>query len=70
MVLGHHVQVVALLESGHEVVALQRRTGDEQLEHIGPGDKVWLGWGPTAALLLGPAEGSPSHRTDPVEVQA
>ena len=71
MVLGHHVQVVALLESGHEIVALQRRAGDDQLEHIRSGDKVWLGWSPTAALLLGPADGSPTHRTeDPVEVQA
>jgi ABC-type Fe3+/spermidine/putrescine transport system ATPase subunit len=71
MVLGHHVQVVALLESGHEIVALQRRSGDDQLEHVGPGDKVWLGWGPAAALLLGPADGSPTGRSaDPVEVQA
>jgi spermidine/putrescine transport system ATP-binding protein len=71
MVLGHHVQVVALLESGHEMVALQRRAGESELERIRPGDKVWLGWSPTASLLLGPADGSPTHRkADPVEVQA
>ena len=71
MVLGHHVQIVAKLESGDELVALQRRAGDEQLEHVGAGDKVWLGWSPTAALLLGPADGSGGARpAEPVEVQA
>jgi spermidine/putrescine ABC transporter ATP-binding subunit len=71
MVLGHHVQVVARLESGEELVALQRRTGDEQLEHVGAGDKVWLGWSPTAALLFGPADSAGAPRpAEPVEVQA
>jgi spermidine/putrescine ABC transporter ATP-binding subunit len=71
MVLGHHVQVVARLETGDEIVALQRRAGDEQLEEISAGDKVWLGWSPTAALLLGPANGSADGvLTDPIEVQA
>ena len=71
MVLGHHVQVVARLETGDEVVALQRRAGDEQLEEVGAGDKLWLGWSPTAALLLGPANGSADTvLADPVEVQA
>ena len=71
MVLGHHVQVVALLESGDELVALQRRAAGEQLETLGAGDKVWLDWSPTAALLLGPANGSrPATSADPVEVQA
>jgi spermidine/putrescine ABC transporter ATP-binding subunit len=70
MVLGHHVQVVALLE-GEEVVALQRRAGDERLEHVGPGDTIWLGWSPAAAMLLGPADGSGEPlAADPVEVQA
>src|SRR5215216_820067 len=57
MVLGHHVQVVALLQNGDEVVALQRRAGGEHLETLAAGDRVWLGWSPTAALLLGPANG-------------
>jgi hypothetical protein len=71
MVLGHHVQIVARLESGDEIVALQRRSADERLEDIGPGDKVWLGWSPTAALLLGPADGAgATAAADPVEVQA
>jgi len=71
MVLGHHVQVVATLESGDEIVALQRRAGDERLEGIGPGDKVWLGWSPAAALLLGPADGNGRTAVaDHVEVQA
>ena len=71
MVLGHHVQVVARIESGAEIVALQRRSGDERLELVGPGDKVWLGWSATAALLLGPADGSPDRAAaDAVEVQA
>src|SRR5918998_6834130 len=43
MVLGHHVQVVATLQTGEELVALQRRAGEERLEDVGPGDKVWLG---------------------------
>jgi spermidine/putrescine ABC transporter ATP-binding subunit len=58
MVLGHHVQIVARLESGDEIVALQRRASDEQLEHVAPGDKIWLGWATSAALLLGPADGA------------
>src|SRR5215203_6641060 len=71
MVLGHHVQIVARLETGDEVVALQRRAGDEQLEEVGAGDKLWLGWSPTAALLLGPANGSADTvLADPIEVQA
>jgi hypothetical protein len=71
MVLGHHLQIVATLESGDELVALQRRAGDEGLGVIGPGEKLWLGWSPTAALLLGRVDGAdlarPAH---PVEVQA
>jgi hypothetical protein len=68
MVLGSHLQIVARLETGEEVVALQRRAGDEGL---GAGDKVWLGWSPTAALLFGPADaGHPARAADPVEVQA
>jgi len=71
MVLGHHVQVVALLQNGDEVVALQRRAGGEHLETLAAGDRVWLGWSPTAALLLGPANGGrPATTSDPVEVQA
>jgi spermidine/putrescine transport system ATP-binding protein len=71
MVLGHHVQVVALLETGNEVVALQRRAGEEHLESLVAGDKVWLGWSPTAALLLGPVNGArPAGASEPVEVQA
>jgi spermidine/putrescine transport system ATP-binding protein len=34
MVLGHHVQVVARLETGDEVVALQRRAGDARVERV------------------------------------
>jgi spermidine/putrescine ABC transporter ATP-binding subunit len=71
MVLGHHVQVVAVLEGGDEVVALQRRAGGDHLERLSAGDKVWLSWSPTAALLLGPANGAaPARSTEPVEVQA
>ena len=71
MVLGHHLQIVATLESGDVVVALQRRAGDERLEGVGPGDKVWLGWSRTAALLLGPADtNGRAAAADPVEVQA
>jgi hypothetical protein len=71
MVLGHHLQVVARLDSGDEIVALQRRAGDERLEEVGAGDKVWLRWSPMAALLLGPASGSgDAERADPVALQA
>jgi spermidine/putrescine transport system ATP-binding protein len=57
MVLGHNLQIVAVLDSGEEVVARQRRAGDERLAGIAPGDKLWLGWSPSATLLLGPANG-------------
>jgi spermidine/putrescine transport system ATP-binding protein len=71
MVLGHHLQIVARLETGEEVVALQRRAGEERIEEIGSGDQVWLDWSPTAALLLGPVDGSQdAAAADPVEVQA
>jgi len=72
MVLGHDVQVVAKLETGDDIVAVQRRGGDEHLGGISAGDKVWLGWSPTAALLLGPAEDGTggSRPAEPLEVQA
>jgi spermidine/putrescine ABC transporter ATP-binding subunit len=71
MVLGHDLQIVAVLETGEEVVAIQRRTGDEKLDDVNPGDKVWLQWSPTAALLLGPANGAGEARpAEPAEVQA
>jgi hypothetical protein len=71
MVLGHHVQIVATLASGDEIVALQRRAGDDPLEEVAPGDKVWLTWGDSAALLLGPADGEAGEAArDEVEVQA
>src|SRR6185503_14910269 len=67
MVLGHDVQVVAKLETGDEVVAVQRRSSEAH--GLNPGDKVWLEWSPTAALLLGPAEdGSGGSRpAEPLE---
>ena len=70
MVLGHDEQVVARLETGDEVVAVQRRSSEGQ--GISPGDKVWLGWSPTAALLLGPADDGTdaSRAAEPLEVQA
>jgi TOBE domain len=60
-----------VLETGEEVVAVQRRTGDEHIDEVNPGDKVWLRWSPTAALLLGPANGTSEARTaEPAEAQA
>jgi spermidine/putrescine transport system ATP-binding protein len=70
MVLGHNLQIVAVLETGEEIVARQRRAGDETLTDIEPGDKLWLGWGPTAALLLGPANGASATAAEPLELQA
>jgi ABC-type Fe3+/spermidine/putrescine transport system ATPase subunit len=71
MVLGHHLQIVAALETGEEIVAIQRRADDERVGDVTSGDRVWLGWSPTAALLLGPAGGANDARTaEPVEVQA
>ena len=70
MVLGHNLQIVAVLETGEEIVARQRRTGDEGLGDLGPGDKLWLGWSPTSALLLGPANGAGLTAAEPLELQA
>jgi spermidine/putrescine ABC transporter ATP-binding subunit len=70
MVLGHNLQIVAVLETGEELVARQRRAGDERLNGIAPGDKLWLGWSPTAALLLGPANGVSATAVAPLELQA
>jgi spermidine/putrescine ABC transporter ATP-binding subunit len=70
MVLGHNLQIVAVLETGEEIVARQRRAADEALVDIGPGDKLWLDWSPTAALLLGPANGAAPTTAEPLELQA
>jgi spermidine/putrescine transport system ATP-binding protein len=71
MVLGHNLQIVAVLETGEEIVARQRRAGDEGLSELSAGDKLWLGWSPTAALLLGPADGATDPQSvEPLEVQA
>jgi ABC-type Fe3+/spermidine/putrescine transport system ATPase subunit len=70
MVLGHNLQIVAVLETGEEMVARQRRAGDERLSEIVPGDKLWLDWSPTAALLLGPANGASATPVAPLELQA
>jgi spermidine/putrescine transport system ATP-binding protein len=71
MVLGHHLQIVAVLETGEEIVARQRRAGEEGLGELSAGDKLWLGWSPTAALLLGPANGATDPRSaESLEVQA
>jgi spermidine/putrescine ABC transporter ATP-binding subunit len=70
MVLGHNLQIVAVLDSGEVLVALQRRAGDERLAGIAPGDKLWLGWSPTAALLLGPVNGVGADTAEPLELQA
>jgi spermidine/putrescine transport system ATP-binding protein len=70
MVLGHNLQIVAVLETGEELVARQRRAGDELLSEIAPGDKLWLGWSPTAALLLGPENGASPTAAEPLELQA
>ena len=71
MVLGHDVQVVAELETGEQIVSIQRREDDEQLDAISAGDKLWLSWSATATLLLGPADGaSDAGAAEPLEVQA
>src|SRR3954451_20360624 len=72
MVLGHHLQVVARLEGGTEVMARQRRAGDDSVAAVAPGDKLWLTWGDSAALLLGPANGDrpASASAQPLELPA
>jgi spermidine/putrescine ABC transporter ATP-binding subunit len=56
MVLGYQVQIVARLEGGDEILARQSRTGDERVEDLRPGDRIWLEWSERAALLLGACE--------------
>src|SRR3954468_18278263 len=71
MVLGHQLQVVARLEGGAEVMARQPRAGGEGAVAFAPGDRVRLRWTPTAALLLGPAEGMQTTQTrEPLELPA
>jgi ABC-type Fe3+/spermidine/putrescine transport system ATPase subunit len=70
MVLGHDVQVVARLSGGPEVVALQRRAGDDGVGALAPGGRLWLDWSPAPALLLGPADAgaTPAARSsEPLE---
>jgi spermidine/putrescine transport system ATP-binding protein len=73
MVLGHDLQVVARLEGGAEVMARQPRTGDDGVAAVMPGEKVWLSWSPTSALLLGSADEDrpPASATpEPLELPA
>src|SRR4051794_36403027 len=72
MVLGHHLQVVAMLEGGAEVMARQPRTGDDGVAGVAAGDKLWLTWSPSPALLLGPANGDrpTSDTAQPLELPA
>jgi spermidine/putrescine ABC transporter ATP-binding subunit len=73
MVLGHHVQLVARLADGTEVVARQRRVdADAGLAELHRGDPVWIEWPAAAALLLGPVNGSTpmSAGIQPVESEA
>jgi spermidine/putrescine transport system ATP-binding protein len=73
MVLGHDLQVVARLDGGAEVMARQPRTGDDGVSAVMPGETVRLSWSPTAALLLGPADGvhPPTSATpEPLELPA
>jgi spermidine/putrescine transport system ATP-binding protein len=70
MVLGHHLQLVARL-AGTEVLARQRRAGDDELARLGRGDRLWLDWSPAPALLLGPADGDPTtpHLPESLELR-
>ena len=71
MVLGHDLQVVAELETGEEIVSIQRREDDENLDAISAGDAVRLSWSATAALLLGPTDGDGvAAAGEPAAVQA
>ena len=65
MVLGHDVQVVARLPGGPEVVALQRRAGDDGVGALAPGGRLWLDWSHAPALLLGPADAGPTSAARP-----
>jgi hypothetical protein len=72
MVLGHHLQIVATLETGEEILARQPRAGEEDLHGLTAGDRLWLGWSPAAALLLGPVEDRDGAAAGsvPLELQA
>ncbi len=55
MVLGHHLQLVARLPGGPELLARQpRAAADPGLATLRAGDPVWLEWSPEGGLLLGP----------------
>jgi len=60
MVLGHHLQLVARLPDGTELLARQpRAAADPALAALRPGDAVWLEWAPESGILLG-ANDAPS----------
>ena len=62
MVLGHDVQVVARLPGGPEVVALQRRAGDDGVGALAPGGRLWLDWSPAPAAPAGAGGRRPDFR--------
>jgi spermidine/putrescine ABC transporter ATP-binding subunit len=68
MLLGHEVQVVARLEGGDEILARQSRAGEEGVERLAPGDRIWLVWAERATLLLGATANGPA--TDTPETSA
>ena len=72
MVLGHHVQIVATLETGDEIVALQRRAGDERLEDVGAGRQgvARLERRPPRCCSVPPDGAAEEAAGDPLEVQA
>ena len=72
MVLGHHLQIVAVLETGEEIVARQRRTGDEGLERHRPRRQALARLEPDrrAAARSRERRERPRARPSPLEVQA
>mgnify|MGYP000376665870 CR=1 FL=1 len=60
MVMGREVRVVCALPTGEQMVVLQGRGVDPELEHARSGDRVHVGWADDAPMLLGPAPNRPA----------
>ena len=71
MVLGHDLQIVAVLQTGEEIVARQRRTGDEGLGEISPRRQAVARLEPHGGAAAGTRERRErTRRPEPLELQA
>ena len=64
MVIGTRSPGRGALATGEELLAAPEPCGGRGADSLEPGDTLWLGWSPTATLLLGPVDGPETAHVD------